>query len=95
MALLTRTHYITRKPGILGGEPIIAGHRIPVRAIVESVRLGYTPQEIAANMYPQLTLEQVLAALDFYEENHEEIDREIKENEIPDELIHPLVRNIL
>ena len=95
MALLTRTHYITRKQGILGGEPIIAGHRIPVRAIVETIRLGYTPQEVAADMYPQLTPEQVLAALEFYEGNRDEIDRQIMENEIPDELIHPLVRNIL
>ena len=36
---------------------------------------GLTPEEIAANVYPQLTLAQVYAALAYYEDHRTEIDR--------------------
>jgi uncharacterized protein (DUF433 family) len=36
---------------------------------------GLTPAEIAANVYPDLTLAQVYAALAYYEDHREEIDR--------------------
>ncbi len=60
---------------ILGGEPRIQGHRIRVRDIVMARDLGgLAPEEIAASVYPQLTLGQVYAALAYYEDHHGEID---------------------
>ena len=52
--------HIVCTPEILGGEPRIEGHRIRVRDVVAARDLGgLTPEEIAANVYPQLTLGQV------------------------------------
>ena len=38
-------------------------------------RGGMTPEEIASSVYPGLTLGQVYAALAYYEDHREEIDR--------------------
>jgi uncharacterized protein (DUF433 family) len=85
--------YITRYPGILGGEPVIVGTRTPVRAIVEMWRMGYAPEEIPFHL-PHLTLAQVFSALSYYSDNQVEINGYIELNHIPDELIDPLVRGL-
>ncbi len=46
----------------LGGKPVIKGTRIPVALIVELVAYGLEPSEIVRE-YPELTLEDVKAAL--------------------------------
>lgn len=77
----TKEHpLITRKPTICGGEPIIVGTRTPVRAIVEHVRLGDSPEDILGHL-PYLTLEKIHAALDYYRDNKAEIDEWIALNE--------------
>lgn len=88
---ITEHRYIVSKKGILGGEPIIAGTRTPVRAIVELWRQGVLPEEIP-NQLPHLTLAQVFDALSFYSDNQDEINAYIERNRIPDELIDPLVK---
>jgi uncharacterized protein (DUF433 family) len=70
-----RANYVVRTPGLLGGEPHIEGHRIRVRDVVAARDLGgLAPEEIAANVYPELTLAQVYAALAYYEDHRAEID---------------------
>ncbi|TAE47386.1 MAG: DUF433 domain-containing protein [Oscillatoriales cyanobacterium] len=49
MTTQSASRYVARHPGILQGEPIIAGTRTSVRAIVELWRLGITPEEIPIN----------------------------------------------
>lgn len=74
--------HIVRTPRLLAGEPRIRGHRIRVRDIVAARDFaGLTPEEIAANVYPDLTLAQVYAALAYYEDHREEIDRAIAQEE--------------
>jgi uncharacterized protein (DUF433 family) len=85
--------YITRNPNILGGEPIIAGTRTPVRSIVEYQRLGYSPPDMIRAM-PYLRLSEVYAALSYYHDHEDELNEQIEENRIPDELIDPLVRDL-
>lgn len=89
----TAYRYITRDEKILSGEPIIEGTRTPVRSIVENSRLGYTPEEIVEGL-PHLTLEQVFEALSYYRDNEDEIDDYIERNRFPEEMMHPLVRNL-
>jgi uncharacterized protein (DUF433 family) len=86
--------YVTRNPEILSGEPIITGTRISVRVIVGLWRLGTPPEEIPTQ-YPQLTLAQVFDALSFYLDNQAEINEYIEQNHVPDDLIHPAVRQAL
>ena len=76
----TDIKYIVRTPGIYGGKPCIEGHRIAVHDIAEMVRQGYTPEQIVVEHYPTLTLAQVHAALVYYYEHKDEIDREIQED---------------
>jgi uncharacterized protein (DUF433 family) len=68
--------HIVCTPGMVGGEPRISEHRIRVRDIVAARDLGgLTPEEIAANVYPELTLAQVYSALAYYEDHRDEIDQ--------------------
>jgi uncharacterized protein (DUF433 family) len=55
---------VTRNPQILRGKPIIRGTRVPVYLIVDFVNNGVTPAQIVED-YPDLTLEDVEAALAF------------------------------
>lgn len=58
------------------GEPFVENHRIRVRDIVLARdAAGRTPEEIAGSVYPSLTLGEVYAALAYYEDHREEIDR--------------------
>jgi len=85
------SRYVTRKPEILSGEPIIIGTKTTVRAIVRLWRLGTSPEEIPMHL-PHLTLAQVFDALSFYQDNQIEINDYIQRNHTPNELIHPAVK---
>jgi uncharacterized protein (DUF433 family) len=91
MVHATGHRYVVRKAGILGGEPIIAGTRTPVRAIVELWRQGIPPEAIPSRL-PHLTVAQVFDALSYYSDHQAEINAHIERNRIPGELIDPLVR---
>jgi uncharacterized protein (DUF433 family) len=51
-------------PALHHGEPCIAGTRVPVSVIVGSLADGDTPSQII-DAYPQITLEDIKAALKF------------------------------
>ncbi|MCI0617694.1 DUF433 domain-containing protein [bacterium] len=53
---------ITRDPKILGGKPVIAGTRIPVRLILDHLAEGYMPEEIIFE-YPILARTDIQAAI--------------------------------
>jgi uncharacterized protein (DUF433 family) len=53
---------ITSDPSILAGKPVIAGTRISVQLILEKLRDGWTIDDLLDD-YPQLTREQITAAL--------------------------------
>ena len=79
--------HIEITPGVCGGKPRIAGHRIRVQDIViMHDRMGKDPYEIAHD-YPSITLADVYAALIYYLDNMEEIRKDIAEAErLEDEL---------
>jgi uncharacterized protein (DUF433 family) len=71
--------HIVCLPKVMSGEPHIAGHRIRVRDIVAARdRGGFTPEEIAASVYPHLTLAQVYSALAYYEDHRQQIDGAVR-----------------
>jgi uncharacterized protein (DUF433 family) len=68
-------------PGIGGGKPHIAGHRIRVMDIVLwHNKLGWSPDEIVSQ-FPQLMLADVYAALTYYWDHKKEIEMEIRRAE--------------
>ncbi len=73
--LQTESAHIVCLSKVMGGEPHIAGHRIRVRDIVAARdQGGFTPEEIAASVYPHLTLAEVYSALAYYEDHRQQID---------------------
>ena len=73
--------HIEITPGVCGGKPRIAGHRIRVEDIVIwHERIGLSPDEIVSQ-YPTITLADVYAALAYYHDHFEEIRQQISEDE--------------
>lgn len=79
MATATDIKHIVRDPDVYGGKPCIEGHRIAVHDIAVSYNQGYTPEQMVEEHYPTLNLAQVYAALLYYQEHKDEIDREVAE----------------
>ncbi|MGH6692351.1 MAG: DUF433 domain-containing protein [Gammaproteobacteria bacterium] len=75
----TLDEHIEITPSLSGGRPRIAGHRITVQDIaVWHELLGRSPDEIALDH--DVTLADVHAALAYYFDRREEIDRSIEED---------------
>jgi uncharacterized protein (DUF433 family) len=73
------TEHIESTPGICGGKPRIAGHRIKVQhVVIWHERMGMTPDEIVS-AHPGLTLADVYAALAYYFDHREQIEADIRE----------------
>jgi len=75
----TLDQHIEITPGICGGKPRIAGHRITVQQIVIwHDRMGKSADEIATEY--DLELSDVYAALAYYFDHREDIDRTIEDS---------------
>lgn len=73
---IVETRHIVVEPGVLGGKPHIAGHRIAVHDVAAWVAVhGMSPAEVARTWH--LTLGEVYAALSYYFDHQEAIDGEI------------------
>ena len=75
------SEHIEISPGVCGGKPRIAGHRIRVQDIVIWHEYkGMSPDEIIYH-YPSITLADIYAALAYYYDHLEEIRQQIRESE--------------
>ncbi|NJK69727.1 MAG: DUF433 domain-containing protein [Oscillatoriales cyanobacterium RU_3_3] len=75
------SEHIEITPGVCGGKPRIAGHRIRVQdVVVWHEQMGMSPDEIVSR-YPTITLADVYAALTYYHDHLEEIRQQIRESE--------------
>lgn len=74
--------HIEITPGVCGGKPRIAGHRIRVQdVVVWHEQMGMSVDEIVSR-YPFITLADVYAALVYYHDNFAEIRQQMQESEI-------------
>jgi len=74
-------NHIEITQGICGGKPRISGHRIRVQDIVIfHEKLGLSVDEIIIQ-YPTLTFSDVYAALAYYYDNKDIIDKNIVEEQ--------------
>ena len=79
MATIALDQYIELTPGTCGGRPRITGRRIRVQDIaVWYLKQGQTVEWIASEF--GLSLSEIHAALAFYYDNREEIDRQLAED---------------
>ena len=76
MAATTITVYshIVKNPGIRAGKACIEGTRVAVTDIVFFYRRGYSAERIQEE-YPRLNLAQIHAALSYYHDQKDEIER--------------------
>ncbi len=80
MVLKTLDEHIEITPGVMGGKPRIAGHRISVQnVVIWHNEMGYSVEKIAEDY--NLSLADVYAALAYYHDHKEEVDRSIVEGE--------------
>jgi uncharacterized protein (DUF433 family) len=81
MSSVAIAQHIEITPGVCGGKPRIAGHRIKVQDIViRHERMGMSPDEIIYH-HPSITLADVYAALTYYHDRREEIRQDIEAGE--------------
>ena len=74
--------HITKTPGVCGGRACIAGHRIRVMDIVAwHERRGYSVEKIVAEFFPSITRADVHAALAYYFDHIEEIEKDFQNDE--------------
>jgi uncharacterized protein (DUF433 family) len=79
MSQLQQISHIEMRPGVHGERAFIVGHRIRVQDIVLWDEEGLTPDEIVARA-PSITLADVHAALAYYYDHREDVDRQIRED---------------
>jgi len=72
----TDQHRIVRDPKILAGKPVVAGTRIPVKAVLQYLANDPNFDNLFAD-YPRLSMEDVQACLEFAEKlvQHEGVRR--------------------
>jgi len=89
MSSVTKTNhpYVVKAQGVCGGKPVIKGTRIPVWAVAGWLKQGRTPEQIKQEIYPHVSLAEIHDALSFYYENQNEIDKDIEQNNPPEEEI--------
>lgn len=67
-------------PGVSGGEPCVVRTRIPVWVLVRAKQLGTTEADLLRS-YPTLRAEDLANAWAYDRSHHDEIERQIRENE--------------
>jgi uncharacterized protein (DUF433 family) len=71
--------HIEQTAGVRSGKPRIKGTRVTVADVLLWTEQGMSPYEIVTE-FPQLSLADVHAALAYYHDNQELIDRQIRES---------------
>ena len=66
--------YITRIPGVRGGNAIIQGTRVGVHDVIGLLQNGETIDTITVHCFPHITRAQVYECLAYYEDHRGEID---------------------
>ena len=74
------TSRIQKTRGVCGGEPCVRTTRHTVAGLVQWQRQGLSDPQILQH-HPDLTQADLDAAWDYYRQNPDEIDREIRDDE--------------
>ena len=72
----TNVSWVQKTPGVCGGDACIRNTRITVSGLVNARQLGATDEQLLENIVG-LTLDDLLTAWEYYEQNPAEIDEAI------------------
>lgn len=78
--LTSRHPYIEVVSKATGQQAVIRGTRVPVSIIVGYLRIGETPETLAHEIMPHLTLAEIYDALSYFYDHRYEIEQEIGQN---------------
>ena len=78
--------HITQVAGVCGGKACIDDTRVRVNNVAYLAKTGRMPDQILG-FYPQLSLGQVHAALAYYYDHREEIEKELTDEEDMEQLV--------
>jgi len=76
----TTQSFISKTKGVCGGKACIRNMRIPVWLIVGFFKNGNTGHDVL-RFYPDLTQEDLEETWEYYRQNPEEIEQDLRENE--------------
>jgi uncharacterized protein (DUF433 family) len=79
MSQVQQSIHVELRSGERGERPFIAGHRVRVQDVVLWNEEGLTPDEIVLRV-PSISLADVHAALTYYYDHRDEIERQIRED---------------
>ncbi len=79
-----KSAFISKTPGVVGGDACVGNTRISVAHLIAFRRLGATDSELLEG-YPSLSQADLDAAWAYYSANTGEIDEAIREDEADDE----------
>src|SRR6266496_388788 len=79
MASITEKQHIEISPGICGGKPRIAGSRIRVQDVYLWHELQGKSADAIVVEHPQLTVADVYAALTYFWDHRDEIERQMRD----------------
>jgi uncharacterized protein (DUF433 family) len=68
-------------PEVCGGEPCVVRTRIPVWVLVQARQLGTSEADLL-QCYPTLRAEDLASAWAYFRSHREEIEHQIRENEV-------------
>ncbi len=78
MSTVSMYEHVMKTPGVCGGKPCVADHRIRVQDIAcDYEQKGMTPDQIC-DAHPGLALAQVHAALAYFFDHRDEVLAEIR-----------------
>jgi uncharacterized protein (DUF433 family) len=63
-----------------GATAVIRGTRVPVHILIGYLQIGETPEIIAKEIIPHITLPQIYEAIQYYFVHQAEMDKEREEN---------------
>lgn len=73
--------FVTKIPGVQGGAPVLRGTRTPVGTVVAYYQTYCQDRNEVAAALPHLTMQQIDAALAYYEHHKEEVDADEQRHE--------------
>jgi uncharacterized protein (DUF433 family) len=56
---------VERMPGKVSGAWVVKGTRVPAQAVIDNAKDGYTPEEIAEQIFEGLPVERVRSVIEF------------------------------
>jgi len=77
--MLVETSWVTKTPGVCGGDACVRDTRYTISGLVEWKRLGLTDERILEH-HPDLSEADLQTAWEYYATHRDEIDEAIREN---------------